>query len=155
MNDPQAQCEASAQQLDNSRRGSLDVGKALKLRMTGLTYEEIGERLGGFDKSSVCRALHQFTALLEHPESVKTYRENEADLLDAVRMKLITSLPNDLAVQKGKGKLSGYQKVGMYGILFDKTRLLRDQSTENVSNLTRIIQEVHRGIEAEHKAVDK
>ena len=122
------------------RKGRIDVGRAFKLRMSGLSYQEIGNALGGFSDSGICDALQSFTRLLDSPEMVNTYRENEAEVLDAVRAKLITSLADDLAVKKGKGKLSGYQKVGMYGILFDKMRLLRNESTANVSNLTAIIQ---------------
>src|SRR3990167_5546102 len=77
--------------------------------------------------------------LLEHPEQVHAYREHEAEILDSVSMELTTSLIDDVR-RKGKKALSGYQKVGMFGILFDKRRLLRGESTANVSNLTQIIQ---------------
>ena len=125
---------------DVERKARIDVGRAFKMRLAGLSYQEIGDALGGFSDSGVCDALRGFTKLLESPETVKTYRENEAEVLDAVRAKLITTLADDLETKNPKRQLSGYQKVGMYGILFDKMRLLRNESTANVSNLTAIIQ---------------
>ncbi len=118
---------------------SLDTGKALELRLKGLSFSEIG-RIGGLTKQAVEKRLAKFTRMLQHPEAVSAFRTHEAELLDAVRTDLITSLADDLRVKSGRHKLSGYQKVGMYGILFDKMRLLRNESTANVSNLTAIIQ---------------
>lgn len=124
----------------DSPRKQLDVGRALKLRLQGYSYREIGEMLGGYADSTVCDALQGITKLLKQPELLRAYRENKAELLESVEMKLITSLPDDLDVKKGRRALSGYQKVGMLGIVFDKLRLLRNESTENIHNLTQIIQ---------------
>lgn len=118
----------------------IDTGKALELRLKGLSFAQIGKLAGGMSKQAIEQRLSKFTRLLDNPEAVSAFRQHEAELLDAVRSSLITSLADDLRVKKGKGKLSGYQKVGMYGILFDKMRLLRNESTANVSNLTAIIQ---------------
>ena len=92
-------------------RGKWDVARAFKLKLQGLSYQEIADRVGR-SKSTVVEALKDFKALLDNPESVRAFRQNEADLLDAVRKLIISSLPTDLAVNKGKRALSGYQKVG-------------------------------------------
>lgn len=118
----------------------MDTGKMLELHLKGLSYAQIGRVAGGLAKQTICQRLSKFTKLMADPQAVKAFREHEAELLDAVRSSLITTLADDLAVKKGRQKLSGYQKVGMYGILFDKMRLLRNESTANVSNLTAIIQ---------------
>ena len=117
----------------------MDTGKMLELRLKGLSYAEIGRVAGGMAKQSIEQRLSKFKRLLEHPEQVHAYREHEAEILDSVSMELTTSLIDDVR-RKGKKALSGYQKVGMFGILFDKRRLLRGESTANVSNLTQIIQ---------------
>ena len=119
---------------------SWNIAKALTLRIQKhLSYRDIGKVLE-VDHRTVFEGLRGFTSILEQPELIGEFREHEAELLDGVRMELVRSLADDLRVKKGKGKLSGYQKVGMYGILFDKMRLLRNESTANVSNLTAIIQ---------------
>ena len=125
--------------IPNKRRPRLDIGRAFKLRLGGMSYEEIGAALGGYAKSHICEALQDFRALLDNPESIKTFREHEADLLTGVRAKLVRLI----ADRSSSKKLSAYQLTGMYGILFDKTRLLEGKSTENISNLTAIIQAVH------------
>ena len=122
----------------------IDTVKALRLRLQGLSYAEIGKIAGGLSPQAIEQRLSKFRKLVEHPEAIQSFREHEAELLDGVRMELITSLVEDMR-RKGKKALSGYQKVGMYGLLFDKTRLLRGQSTENIANLTAIIQAVHSG----------
>src|SRR3990167_5977788 len=116
----------------------IDVARALKLRLQGLSYAEIGKTLGGFAAPSVFEALVKFSKLIDQPELITAYREHEAELLDSVRLRIISSLPNDLD-RKGKRALSGYQKVGMYGILFDKMRLLRGESTNNINSLSALI----------------
>ena len=122
---------------------SWNIGKALTLRVRQhMSYRDIG-RILGVDHSVVYAGLRGFTAILEQPELIGAYRDSEADILDGLRMELVRSLIDDLRVKKGKGKLSGYQKVGMYGILFDKMRLLRGQTTSNISSLTAIIQAAH------------
>jgi len=117
----------------------IETAKALQLRLRGLSYSEIGRIAGGLSAQAIEQRLSKFRRMIENPQAISEYRENEAELLDSVRMELITTLVDDVR-RKGKRALSGYQKVGMYGILFDKMRLLRNESTANVSNLTAIIQ---------------
>ena len=123
---------------DNLPKRRIDIAKALKLRMQGLSYAEVGQALGGFAAPSVFEALKTFSKLIENPELVQGFRDHEAELLDSVRLRIISSLPTDLD-RKGKKALSGYQKVGMYGILFDKTRLLRGESTVNLNSLSALV----------------
>lgn len=123
---------------NNLPKPRIDVAKALKLRLQGLSYADIGQTLGGFAGPSVFEALAKFAKLIENPELIQSFRDQEPELLDAVRMRIISSLPYDLD-RKGKRALSGYQKVGMYGILFDKTRLLRGESTVNLNSLSALV----------------
>ena len=117
----------------------IDTAKALKLRLQGLSFAEIGRIAGGLSAQAIEQRLARFKRIVDNPDSIHAYRDNEAELLDGIRAQLITTLVDDIS-RKGKKALSGYQKVGMYGILFDKMRLLRNESTANVSNLTAIIQ---------------
>ncbi|HXK40980.1 MAG TPA: hypothetical protein VJ046_02670 [Candidatus Paceibacterota bacterium] len=120
-------------------RKPLDVGKAFKYRLQGLSYREIGELLGGYADSTVCDALQGFKKLLDNPHVLTAYRDNQTELLEALNSKIISTLPDDLDIKKGKGKLSGYQKVGMFGLIFDKIRLLRGQSTVNLNSLSALV----------------
>ena len=117
-------------------RQRIDVARAFKLRMAGLSYEDVGKALGGFTKSSVFQALASFRALIENPGEIATFKEHEGQVLDGVRAKLIRLISERLSEEKN----SAYQLTGMYGLLFDKTRLIEGKSTANVANLTAIIE---------------
>lgn len=116
----------------------VDIVRAMRLRLQGLSYQEIAN-LQGVAKSSVIEALQKFNKLLENPEEIKAWRENKAELLEAVEARLISSLPTDIDVKKGKRALSGYQKAGMFGLIFDKIRLLRGESTVNLNSLSALV----------------
>lgn len=113
----------------------IDVAKALKLRMQGLSYSEIACQ---FDcaPQSVQKALAKFTRLLENPEAVNAYRDNEADLLDAMRMKIVGHMAEEPTLKKASLNNSAFA----FSQLLNGSRLLRGQSTANIHQLTSIIE---------------
>lgn len=124
-----------------------DVAEALKLRLVHkLTYPEIG-RLLGVDASAVWRRLKRFHEMVNDPEAAVAYHENEAVILDSLRMRAVANMlkpgalegasPRDLAV--------------VFGIAFDKMRLLRGQSTSNVGLKAALILQAHEQLEEQDK----
>lgn len=110
---------------------SLNVGKALKLRLRhGLSYDMIANQLG-CSKTSAYNILKPFEKLVENPEATQAFRENKADILESAQLSLITELLN-----KDKRKKA---TLGNVGYVLDKLdgmiRLDRGQSTANIANI--------------------
>lgn len=77
------------------------------------------------NKSNITQRLHTVGV---RPGYLKKYKDNRADVLATYQTIILDSLtPEDLK----KAGLS--QKVMAYGILYDKERLERDQSTQNIA----------------------
>lgn len=67
--------------------------------------------------------------------SIMRFRAQRADVLANKQAMILNTLTEaDLKEQ------SAYQRVGMFGILFDKERLLNDESTENVKVLQGVVE---------------
>jgi len=104
----------------------IDIAKAVQMRLRGLTLEEIGNQFD-VSKSAVYQKIKKWC-----PDAldVKVYKDNEADLIAALKSRILTSI-TDQKLQDS----SAYQLVGMHGIMFDKSRLAEGKSTENVQTL--------------------
>ncbi len=125
------------------RQIKIDISKALDLRSRGLSYEAIGKRLGA-NRNSVAAAIGKIGDLLDNTNNKLTaFRENEADILDAVRSKLIDALYLKLEDPEQAKKIDIQRIVWAFGVLFDKARLFRGQSTANLQQLTAIITAAH------------
>ena len=94
---------------------------------------------------TVIRKLRRFLRVIGNPEEITGYRFHESDVLDAVRWRIVQLLsePSRLA------NASVRDLAIVFGILFDKARLLRGQSTQNISIRTDAILLAHRGRERE------
>jgi len=104
----------------------VDVSSALDLRLNhGLSYSQIGTL-----QQVSPQAIHQKIKDLLPIEGIKTYQENRADILSSLQVKLLGELDDD-RIQK----MSGKDLVVSAAVLFDKERLERDLSTDNVSAL--------------------
>ena len=102
----------------------IPLADIIDLRNKGLTLEQIG-KLVGCSHQNISYRLQPF---MEEIEGLKSFKDNRADVLAAYQHRILNSLQaTDL------GKSSPYQKVGMFGILYDKERLERGQSTSNVA----------------------
>ena len=113
------------------------IAKFIDLRLKGLSYREIAAIIG-CSEANVSDRLQPYLQSITHLDAIKRHR---ADTLAVVGDTVLTSLSGeDIA------KASGYQKIGMYGILYDKERLERGQSTANISvvDLTLSLAEITR-----------
>lgn len=104
--------------------GKIDVQKALELRLKGLSYEDIGKHFG-VSKMAVCKRLKD--RLPDKRVDLEAFKRNRADLL-ASKQKLIL----DSMTQEQIEKIPPQSRPTAFGILYDKERLERGQSTQNV-----------------------
>lgn len=113
---------------DTHPPNEIDVAKALTLRLTrGLTYQEIGDKFG-VSKQAAHQALSKFTKLIDNPQLVKSYKNNKADMLEALELELVI----DLADKDKRDKASLNNIAYAVKNINEMIRLERGQSTQNV-----------------------
>jgi hypothetical protein len=122
------------------------VKRAIKLHEENpnLTYQALADATGR-DKSTVWRALKRY-----HIEKKRTevYKENRADILAGTQEKLIEIINTD----KTKLDKASLKDIGIvFGILDDKERLTRGQSTQNIA-LSHIVEIVDRDLKQKKNA---
>jgi transcriptional regulator with XRE-family HTH domain len=102
----------------------IDKTKVLELRLKGLSYREIAQ-LVGCSKSNV-----EFIMKNHFPNltNLRKYSENKAQILEALQQELVYQF--DAEKQK---KMTGRDLTWSIAVLEDKIRLIRGQSTENIS----------------------
>ena len=105
----------------------IDIEKALSLRIdNGLSYNDIAKY---FDVSRQM-IRYYLKDLVPETSNVKAFKKYRGDILDSKQESLLKALTEDDIKEA-----SAYQKVGMFGILYDKSRLEHDKSTRNASFL--------------------
>ena len=116
--------ELSLDTVDDSPDKPVPVEKLLKWRKQGLSYAEIG-KMTGKSKQAVHQRLQPYKDAIEN---LPAFKENRADIFAIHQQRLLNSLTDDDIKRIPPG--SRFTGVG---ILYDKERLERDKSTENVS----------------------
>ena len=106
----------------------IDVAKALELRLKGLSYIDIAKHFN-CTKQAVNDRLARFVNLLDDPESIKVFKDNQDTLLTAAQSKFLSRALDPDALKKS----STLQLITSYGVLFDKQRIINNLSTQNVS----------------------
>ncbi len=102
----------------------IDVSKAIELKFKGCTYREIAQYFN-CDHTLVLRALKPYFGGFEG--DLSSYVDRRADVLAGVQARALQALTD----AKLKGA-SARDLAVMYGILFDKERLERGKSTQNI-----------------------
>lgn len=102
----------------------IDIDKAVQHRFNGLTMAEIG-KIFNCSKQAVSQALAPYKNI---PKGYKTYKDRKAEILELKQYELVCAV--DAAAIK---KMQPYQAITAIGILEDKIRLIRGESTQNVS----------------------
>ena len=90
---------------------------------------------------TVKNRLQRFFRTLGSTQQVHAYRLHEGDILDAIRWRIVQLLSEPDRLAKATVK----DLAIVFGIMFDKTRLLRGQSTQNISIRTDAILLAHKG----------
>ena len=123
----------------------VDVSTALDLKVNhDLSYAQIAAIQGVSPQ-----AIHKRLKHLIPGEEVQSFRENRADILSGLQVKLLSQV-DDARLKK----LSIRDAVVSAAVLYDKERLERGMSTANLASLTSDIAAI-RARKAVDKAVDK
>ena len=113
----------SDNQVDTYHKG-IPKEVIIGLYVEGMSQSDIARKLG-CSRANISDRLAPFKESLD---ALPAFKRHKADLLALQQREILNSLtPEDI-----KGQ-SAYQRVGMLSILYDKERLERDQSTENIS----------------------
>ena len=119
---------------------TVDTGKLLELRYKyQLSYAEIADRVG-LSERNVSGRLTKFATLFGWADGAREFQARESSLLAGLRGQLLAHVASGLEAENAKDKVSPYQAVGMYGILFDKQRILDGKSTANIAVLTKLVE---------------
>ncbi len=109
--------------------------EAIVLREKGLTLAQVGKLLG-VTKQAVAAKFKQYDYC---PEKVREFIDNRSSLFANLQRNILQSLDKESIK-----KMSGRDKVVATGILYDKERLERDLSTQNISSHQRICEDAHK-----------
>ena len=119
---------------------TMPIQTIIDYRAKGLTLDEIG-KIAGVTKQSIHSRIKAYD---KHIESLEHFKKHRGDILSVTQSRIINSI-TDEDIQKS----SAYQRVGMFGILYDKERLERDKSTHNLAiDYQRNINDIDKEIEA-------
>ena len=100
----------------------IPIETIMEYRRKGLSMSDVA-RIVGCSKPNIVQRLNRMNAELVQ---VDHYKSNRADFLALKQMRML----NQITEPKLKDA-SAYQLAGMFGILYDKERLERGQSTSN------------------------
>lgn len=117
----------------------VDLPRAVKLLAGGASYSEVG-KIFGVGKQAV---MHLVNKYVSDGIDLQIYKTHRADILASKQLQILKSITDD-DIQKA----SAYQRVGMFGILYDKERLERGQSTQNLAfkDMSRDLSEMDKEI---------
>ena len=116
-----------------NKSSNIDKSRRLKLKTENkLTYKEIADLEG-----VTPQAIHSSIKDLLPNSDTELYKQSRADILSEVQRKILTNL-DDATIK------SLVERRGLvdFGILYDKERLERGQSTENVAIAMQAIQAI-------------
>lgn len=112
----------------------IPLDKLIVLREKGLSYVQIGKILG-CTAANVKIRLNALGMTLES-DVVEKFKEKRADILASHQFQVLENLGPEKLKKAGVRELSV-----MFGILYDKERLERGQSTANISTYAHILRE--------------
>jgi len=120
------------------------LAKALKLRFVDhLSYQEI-ERVTGVADSTLHQWLKPFSVIMENPEEVKQFKKYEADIMDGVRFLMAKGMVDKLTDETMRKRMDLSRLTYGYGVLYDKARLERGESTSNTTlTLSELVKAAH------------
>lgn len=125
------------------RQYGRDLATVLKLRyVDGIAYGLIGKATG-LTEHMIREMCRPFAVIMDDPERVKQFKANEPQLLDGVRMLMVQGMVDQLTDEKRRKTMDLSRLTYGYGVLFDKARLERGESTANVMTLSDVIRAAH------------
>ena len=135
----QINTENTPQLLVDKVEPTIPIARIIELRNKKLTYEEIATLLN-CSTQNIHQRLQPFAKSIDSLPSIK---ENRADVLAIYNDMILNSLNPD-EIKKAPAR----DKVWMYGVLYDKERLERGQTTSNVgyADYTRELRDLDKEI---------
>ena len=85
-----------------------------------------------------------FIAKVKGNAALTEFRKQEANVLDRVRMQALMALDEAMLDPVRRAKIYPQSLAWIYGVLYDKMRLERGESTANVSVLSALVEQAHR-----------
>ena len=108
---------------DGRPANAIHMERIIALRNKGLSLAEIAGVLN-CSKQNIHERLQGYA---EDIDALQDFKDNKADTLAVYQRRMLNSLtPGDIK------SASPYQRVGMFALLYDKERLERGQTTENI-----------------------
>ena len=115
-------------------RKGINIQDIVALAEKGLSHTQIGKILN-CDHSNITRRLQ---AIGHAGRTLLDFKTARGDVLAGLQNRIVQHLTN-AKLQKS----SAYQLTGMLGILYDKERLERGESTSNISVFEHIVAKSH------------
>ena len=124
-------------QVDDSSDKPVSIERLLEYRKRGLSYAEIG-KMAGVSKQAIHQRLQPYKDAIDN---LPTFKEYRADLFAVQQSRLLNSLTD-----KDIKKMAPASRITSAAIMYDKERLERGKSTENIS---------YADMEADREAIRK
>jgi len=126
-------------QANSDQRTASLMAKAMQMRwLSHMTMTEISRALD-VPLNRVEGWLKPFKTMMENPAEIKEFKKYEANILDGIRWMALKGMAKRLEDPDYMAKVDLSRLTYNYGVLYDKTRLERGQSTENVLSLSELV----------------
>jgi len=144
-----AKSKASAVPATKPRRGGvaekIDLEKAIELRLKGVTYEDIA-KVFGCTKTAVIQRLKPYVATTDI--DTELFIKNRAAILANRQVSVLAEMTSE-KLEKSSAK----DLAVTFGVLYDKERLERGQSTSNQSVFFHIVEEASQADDEEPNVI--
>ena len=136
--------QKNAKGIDNIRQESAkQLAKVLKLRFVdNLSVPDIA-KLMSLGIQVIRGMIEPFKVIMENPEQIRQFKKYEPHILDGVRMLMVQGMMDQLTDEKRRKKMDLSRLTYGFGILYDKQRLERGESTANVMSLSELVRAAH------------
>ena len=119
------------------RKKKINDLELVYLHGLGLTQENMAQKLDvsvSTVKNALARLREEFPDLLKIKD-LEEFRREESDHLGSLRQMILSALKQKV-LKMNLSQVSFQQLSTIYGVLFDKDRLLRGEATEHVAHAT-------------------
>ena len=119
------------------------LAKALKLKFVdNLSVADIAKVLQ-VGEQVVRTMIDPFKIIMENPEKIRQFKKWEPQILDGIRMLALEGMHDKLTDPVMRKKTDLSRLTYTYGVLYDKQRLERGESTANVLSLSELVRAAH------------
>ena len=119
----------AAEKIVPDGRVKIDLDKAIDLRMKGVPVSDIA-KLFKVTETQVYRRLKRYKT---DPGNISEFRKSKANRMEFIQAEILHSITPECIK-----KTPFVQRVTSFGILEDKIRLLRGESTQNLSLISNL-----------------